>query len=632
MVIILPFAYLSIFLAIGNSRLHTDWRHDALRAALVWMAVLVALTEIFSLVNAVRPWPLFFGWLIPVAMGGWILFKRWQVTGRVDLPRPTRPENWLAWVQSGGILFFLAISAVVAFLAPPNTYDSLNYHMARVAHWAQDGSIRHFATGVDIHNSNTPGAEIAMLAVYVLSASDRFVNFVAWAASLGSAVGAAYIAAKFGANRNAQLLAAVFVVTIPMGIAQASSSMNDYVVAFWLVCAAAEIISFEKGGQPIALIFAALAAGGAFLTKATSTAYLIPLGIWMTMLAFRRLKMKQILAWGAAGLGLAMLLNAGFVIRNIETYHYVVDPVMSKMHSNQLRTWQGVTSNLIRTLGQQLGTPFPKLNAAEYLAIAKIHEWMELDINDPRTTSIGIFRISLPNYNELRINNPLHAFLILAAFVIMLIKIKKFDKPVLIYSLMLFSGLAVYSYLFKWQIFGNRLHLSFFVLFAPAMAYVFGTFKNRFNFCAIISLALLISSLPWLFHIESRPLLPTQFDGYFSGKTLFDTPRPDWYFAGIGSTPSSGERITDIIKQSGCNNVGMMISGSSAEYQYWALLGAPRNDLHIEWLVTGPSERYRDLAFQPCAVICEGCTANADPYHLPLALESDGIRLFILQK
>jgi hypothetical protein len=51
----------------------------------------------------------------------------------------------------------------------------------------------------------------------------------------------------------------------------------------------------------------------------------------------------------------------------------------------------------------------------------------------------------------------------------------------------------------------------------------------------------------------------------------------------------------------------MAISGAGAEYPYWLLLGAPRDDLRIEWIVAGtPSAQYSDPEL-PCAIICDTC-------------------------
>jgi 4-amino-4-deoxy-L-arabinose transferase-like glycosyltransferase len=629
MVLILPFAYISILLAVGNSRLAKDWRQATSRAAMLWMAYLVLLTEVLSLFNAITPAELFFGWLIPIIAVGFFLRQRFKNGEKILFPKISRPDSWLDWILLGGIVFYLAMTALVAFLAPPNTFDSLNYHLARVAHWVQNQSIRHYMTGLDIQNNNPPGAELILLNIFALTGGDRLVNFAAWAASLGSVVGVSWIGFNLGANRSGQQLAAVFAVTLPMGIAQASSTMNDYVVAFWLVCVAAEIVSFYKDNGPVALLFAGLAAGEAFLTKGTSASYLLPFGIWIFVLASRQLRIKQTLIYGGVALGLALALNAGFVARNLNTYNQMFDPAMSDLHGNQLRNWQGVVSNAMRTVGQQLGTPFPKVNAGEFLVIAKLHQWMGIDVNDPRTTSIGKFRISAPNFNEVRAINPLQTFLILITCLIAIIKIRSMEKVTLLYTLVVLSSLAVYSYLFKWQIFGSRLHLSFLVLFAPMVGYLFSTIARRFKLAEVLGIILLVLSLPWLLRIENRPLLANPAEIPFAGKSLLDTSREDWYFVTSGDKAAL-KKIANSIEQADCHEVALVISGSSPEYLYWVALDAPRPDLRIEWITTSAvSDKLEDPSFSPCAVICEGCQADDHFRDLPKVLDNGSQQLFL---
>ena len=548
---------------------------------------------------------------------------------RSSFRKLSRPDGWLDWILLGGIVLYLAMTAFVAYLAPPNTFDSLNYHMARVAHWVQDQSIRHYLTGLDIQNNNPPGAEMVILNIFALTGSDHFVNFSAWAASLGSVVGASWIAFNFGANRSGQRLAAIFAVTLPMGIAQASSTMNDYAVAFWLVCVASEVVSFYKESEPVALLFAGLAAGEAFLTKGTSAPYLLSFGIWAAILAVRRLHIKQTLLYGGVALGLALALNAGFVSRNLNTYHQLFDPAMSDLHGNQLRNWQGVASNVMRTVGGQLGTPFPKVNAAEFLVIAKLHQWMGIDVNDPRTTSIGKFRISTPNFNEVRAINPLQTFLILIACLIAIIKICNMEKVALLYTLVVLSGLAVYSYLFKWQIFGSRLHLSFLVLFAPMVGYTFSTLAQRFKLAEALGVILLVLSLPWLFHIENRPLIDNPTDVPFAGKSLLDTSRKDWYFVTAGNQ-SAMKGLASSIAQADCHQVGIVISGSSPEYLYWVALDAPRPDMRIEWITSNSAIlELQDPSFVPCAVICESCGSDDHFNNLNKVMDNGSQQLFL---
>lgn len=629
MVLILPLAYLGILFTVGNSRFGTDWRQATLRAALLWMAYLVFLTEFLSVFDTITATSILIGWLIPIILSGIYLWRVYKAGGKIRLPKMDRPEGWLDWALLGGIFFYLGMTALVAFLAPPNTFDSLNYHMARVAHWVQDQSLRHYVTGLDIQNSNTPGAEMIILNVFVLAGGDQWSNFIAWAAYTGSAIGAAWIVSCFGAPKTGQRLAGIFALTLPMAIAQATSTMNDGAAAFWLLCVAAEVVSFGKTSEPIGLLFLGLAAGEAFLTKATSAGYLLPFGIWTAVLAFRQLKARQFLLYGALSLGLALALNTGFITRNLLTYETLVDPTMSELHSNQLRNGQGVTSNFIRTIGQQLGTPFPRVNAAEYIVINKLHQWLGIDVNDPRTTSIGKFRISAPKFNEVRVINPVHMFLVLLAAVLMFVKIRHMEKSVWIYALVLFFGLLIYSYLFKWQIFGSRLHLSLLILCAPLVGYIFSSTFRRNFFAHAVGIGLLVLSLPWLFRIEQRPLLDNPEGIPFAGKSLLDTSREDWYFVTAGNkTEMKG--IATAIAEAQCDQVGIVISGSSPEYLYWITLDAPRPGSRIEWITSNSATlELQDPSFIPCAVICESCGGDDRFNNLVKVLDNGSQQLFL---
>jgi hypothetical protein len=90
--------------------------------------------------------------------------------------------------------------------------------------------------------------------------------------------------------------------------------------------------------------------------------------------------------------------------------------------------------------------------------------------------------------------------------------------------------------------------------------------------------------------------------------------------------------VVEGIEVSGCSSVGIMLSGDAAEYPLWPLLGAPRGDLDVQWIVAGtPSDRYADPAFAPCAVICDGSCPDAwtSVRDLPLARQASVLRLFL---
>jgi hypothetical protein len=81
-----------------------------------------------------------------------------------------------------------------------------------------------------------------------------------------------------------------------------------------------------------------------------------------------------------------------------------------------------------------------------------------------------------------------------------------------------------------------------------------------------------------------------------------------------------------------CRTIALVLRGSAAEYPFWVLMGAPRDDLEIEWIVAGtPSAQFRDTQFQPCAVICDSSCPDEweEVWGLPLAHERAGFRLYM---
>jgi hypothetical protein len=224
------------FLYLGNAKPEWGWDRSFLRAVVFFGAFATLGAELLGLVQGITFPGLLALWFAAISLLGSRLIALWR-DRRLrwpQVPRLTVPET-LMLVMLGLVLLG---TGAVAYLAPPNTWDSLSYHMARVAHWAQSGSLSHYATGIERQDMMAPGAEIGMTHAYVLSQGDRLANFPQWLAMVASLIGAGATARRLGAPRPGQLLAAVFVATLPMGIAQATSTMTDYVVAVWVICVA----------------------------------------------------------------------------------------------------------------------------------------------------------------------------------------------------------------------------------------------------------------------------------------------------------------------------------------------------------------------------------------------------------
>ena len=240
-----------------------------------------------------------------------------------------------------------------------------------------------------------------------------------------------------------------------------------------------------------------------------------------------------------------------------------------------------------------------------------MHEVIGQDVDDPRTTTITNYKVFTPTTNEDKTTNPLHAILILVVFIVLLIKRKDIEPSILILCFVIAATFPLISSLIKWMVFNGRLHLPFFVLFAPIVGYTLDELLPSTP-VRVIATILLLASWPWLMSIQSRPLIATSQSFV---ESVLVTPREDLYFANGWHLRQPYLEMAELIKESSCSNVGIVLPGNSAEYPLWVFLGAPKTAPRIEWIDAGVTSQYADPGFVPCAVICQGCPEDETYYN-----------------
>ena len=601
--------FVSLFLVLGNIQSEKDWRRIFLRSSIIWGTFAILSLELLSIFDSISPFFLSLIWLAPTSGLSLILYRINRESTRVKLPSIKIPDSRVDRILLFAVGLTLLITLIIAWLAPPQTADSLVYHMSRVAHWAQNQSIKPFATGIRFQNTMSQAAELINLHFYVLAGSDKMANLVQWFAMAGSLIGVSLVASQLGARRAGRIFAVAFAASIPMGIVQASSNMTDYVVAFWMICVTSEGLSLIKGNTHwISATYLGLSVGLAIATKPTSFAFLLPFALFIPIILIRQVPLKRFFLISTLILFCVFAINVFHYARNYAIYG---NPIgfegTIQRHANELINGKVILSNTIRHASLHVGTPWSDLNDWIYQQIVKVHVKAGLDINDPRTTFTE-FRILKPSTNENLANNPIHAFVIFVSFIIAITFRSGYNAKTKIYGIVVISGFLVFSALFKYQIFGSRLQLPFFILVAPFTGTIFSKIKYRKRI-PLIGIVLILGSMPWLFQISSRPIIPKS--GEHLVGSIFSESRDILYFPAAQSLATTYKELTDRIKNRGCNNIGLFLSGSSPEYLLWVLFDAPRKDLKLEWIVSdSPTAKYEDPAFNPCAIICENCPSG----------------------
>ena len=559
-----------------------QWRESFLKASLTWGILVTGITECLSIFKVINLNTLLFTWLSINALI-LVLFHKDLFPGREFIVTQCKLDSPIVYISFLGILFILITAGLIALATPPNNYDSMTYHMARIMHWIQNNSVAHYPTHITRQLYSNPWTEFAIMHLQVLSLGDKWANLVQWFSMAGSIIGTTLIAKTLGASIKEQWLTALIVVTIPMGILQASSTQNDFVVSFWLVCFIyflAQICSSFKNikSSPYYLhltLWMGISLGLAILTKGTAYIYAFPFIIYFMVLVLRHLKFG---AWKLIALLCVIIIaiNFGHYLRNFLLFE---SPVFTYAGlKNETLSLGALFSNVIRNLGLYTGTPFYSLNQEIQQAIYGLHSLLHIDPNDPRTTFNSIpFNVSLgPSNNENSANNPLHFALILISL-LLLPGMKKFYKykELKCYAMAILISFLLFCLLIKWQPWAARLHLPLFVLMGPYVAICLSQ-KIGFNRRVILlmTLTIIISSLPWIFCNQTRPVIAriNMENKKPELKSIITLPRNEQYFASYPELKKPFEKASIHIQHCNYFDIGIITGGDTYEYPLWFLL------------------------------------------------------------
>jgi hypothetical protein len=580
-----------------------SWRISILSAAVVWGVVLTVITEGLSLLRLLSFWWVLAAWLA-IAVAALAMKCPSDRPAMCDGPTEAwRVGRW--WLAVAGSAVILLATGFIAVVAPPNTWDSLVYHMPRVAHWIQNGTVAHYPTHIPKQLHLAPWAEFAILQPQILSGGDRFANLVQWLAMLGCLVGVSLIARQLGGSLRSQVVAAVVCVTIPMGILQASGTQNDYVVAFWLVCfayyACALIGHEDDAGDARRAWWMGASLGLAVLTKATAYLISLPFLTWVILDSVRH-RRKHL--WRTLGIvGLAVLfLNLGHYWRNIEVFGSPFGPGREGplIYANETFGPSVLVSNAARNIALHLGTPQERVNATLESGIKWLHRQLGADINDPKTTWLTTpFHVTPPRIHDGLAGNLAHSVLIAVSCALLLrSRVLRRRVDVLAYAAALVAAFLLFASYLKWQPWHSRLHLPLFVLWSPCIAVIWGSYRRM---AGVLVAVLLVLSVPWIVYNESRPLLGPY--------TVLSRSRLDQYFSERPQIREPYVAAMRELRAIGCSTLSLQVGGDAAEYPVWILAGQAGGEgqtriehIQVENASAG-LQPYARGPFDPCATL-----------------------------
>jgi hypothetical protein len=657
------FTYSCLYLLIKSGRLYpASWRQIFISATVVWGVWTTLLTEVLGFFNQLTRTMLIIGWaillLITLLICLWVILKqlpvlerkgisilvsiwRWlfthvksddtQYDGERSKEIPSFRDPWILIID-GIIAFQLIIIFLTGSVYPPSNYDSMTYHLSRILHWEQAQNVGHYATSIDRQVHMPPLAEFGMMQFHLLTGSDQFLFFIQWFSMVVCAIGVMEIVAQFGAGRLRQRLAALLAVSIPIGILEASSTQNDWVVAAYLVSFYVFSIAFVKitsnaverneiynnskaklllqDEKYILATWIGLSLGLTLLAKGTAYMLAIPGAFWVGI----ELITHKGQFWKGIRLGViisifVILINFGHLARNAFLYGQPIEPRAEYATEKvTLMTWM---SNIIRSIAMHVPQSTGETGIINTMSLSVsgwlrfVHQITGIDPEDPSVT-FGTGNVFIEpvgsNTHEDFAGNTIHAILIVISLMLLIGNkisgIKKWqNKPVIdLYVLTLLGGFLIFNALIKWQIYASRLQLPQFVLWCPIVAIVL--FPKNWRLAWGVALITALISFNWTFQNQTRPV---HVDALYN-----NFPHDQMYFLSNMSVYSEYRDITKLVADSNCQKVGLIIRRNTMEYPFWVMLrnqGFAGEIEHIQ--VKNETAQYEKLDYKPCAIISE---------------------------
>ena len=488
--------------------------------------------------------------------------------------------GWKEFLMISSISIISFITLITALFSPPNNWDSLTYHMARVSHWIQNSSVDFFDTNNERQNIFSPFSEFFILHLQILSNSDVFANLMQWISSIICIVTISLISKELGLKKNIQILSSFILITLPMVILQSSTTQNDLILSAFILLFYFFQISYVRSPSNFNLTFSGLSLGLGILTKGSSYIFLFSIGItffiYSILTTFKYSRMKAFTR-AAITVFIGFLINIPHYLRCYMEYGNILGTKNETVNDilNEVYSLFTIYTNFIKHIGYQLGTNFDLANWYIYRTVQIMLGGNGTpNLSDPRTSFLGwVYRPPKFLISEDHSGNIIHTLLFLFIFFISIFFIKKIRKLHLTTFVILILATGLYCLLIKWQPWTGKT-LPLFIITIPYVIVAINCiykYEKIKIFSPLLIIILLLSSIPYLFYIEDRPLLP------LNEKSILIKNRESGYFV---HKPLEYNQFKSIVSQIEISDefllmneyISLNIGFDSFEYPFWVLL------------------------------------------------------------
>ncbi|GAB3182100.1 glycosyltransferase family 39 protein [Telluribacter humicola] len=398
----------------------------------------------------------------------------------------------------------------LAVYSPPNNYDAHWYHLTRVLLWIDNENLNHFPTQFSQQLYLNVFAEYVTLDTMLLSESDRYIGLVQYGSYVGSLAAISLLAKRFGANASGQILAATFLLTLPIGIFESTSAQVDLVACYFFICFVYFGFDLLEKRSVVTLVafLTALSLGG--FTKYTVFIFAIPFTVYFAVRLLSQYGFVYSLKVLLLSLAILLLTFTPFLLRNYNLFGHILSPPLnSRLFSEKIpadqHSFSFTISNVIKNASLHMGIPSTGVNLLIQDKITNLHQSIGVNINEP-AISIDQFSVRYSVHEDM-MPNTIHFWLIGLSIIGLLFFKGRWKIKWLI--LCAVAGFVLFSTLLKFQLWSSRTQMPFFAVGAILVTYLY-TQALRWRTVYLI-VPLLLLSVGFVFGNPNKPIVPVSY-------------------------------------------------------------------------------------------------------------------------
>lgn len=592
-----------------------------MEACCLWMLFLFAFTEALSVGHALRFRFLLAAWgsldiLLLLFLA--VQLKKMGCTAKSVLERAKEAAlgTCRAFREAPyyGILLVIGMVALgLSLITTPYNWDSMTYHLPRIAYWAQNRSVAHYATNSIRQVCSPVLAEFVNLHVYILCRGhDLFFNLLQGMSYITCAVMAGAIARRLSCNRFFCFLAALLFMSMPIAYAEALTTQVDNFAAVWLLFFVYRLLDYVDVKKSMRFDKITVCRVGAmglcvawgYLAKPSVCVGMVVFALWLLLVCIRRRdRLRDLACIFFSALPCVALPLVPEILRNFRSFGAYASPAAGAAQLVGTTKPAYLFVNMIKNLSFNMPTPFVKNGHEIFAKIAEKTAALlrvELDAESISERGRAYMLHEAGNYGCDTAVNPivLWLFLFCVLWAVLGFGRKKWEGCCRGYFVAAAVSFAVFCMVLRWEPFVSRYMIAYLALLCPMIAagIQMGTSGKRgkpfrWGIAGIVSL---------LCVAEAVSLSGHHFDIWNNRART----RPYSYFAARWDELAVYAPLVDEIKAREYENVGLhLFKADDFEYPFWEMLDGCRLE-HV--LVSNETAVYADESFVPECIIWFG--------------------------